>query len=267
MEKRQASSFYPHFGKDERPTVDRLVGLFNNLLFSQDEILTDFLDPGERDILKTIVGNSAFIQEFGGYPAAEKKRVFLSLEWKNLRPEDYQVQLFTIEYPKRFNSLSHSSILGTLANSGIETSTFGDIINDDNGNWQFFGKRELNDFFTEQIERIGRSKVRIKPVDLKDLLEVEDDSVERTEIVASLRIDAILAGLSKNSRTQIKKTIEAQEVKLNWHEITNSNIMVKVDDVISLRHFGRMQIISIATTKKGKYKVVLKLWQTKRRTN
>lgn len=33
MEKRQASSFYPHFKEEERPTIDKLVGLFNSLLF------------------------------------------------------------------------------------------------------------------------------------------------------------------------------------------------------------------------------------------
>ena len=40
--------------------------------------------------------------------------------------------------------------------------------------------------------------------------------------------------------------------------------MVKEDDVLSLRHFGRVLIENVSATRKGKYKVVLKLWQTKK---
>ncbi|RVU70299.1 RNA-binding protein [Lactobacillus xujianguonis] len=264
MEKRQASSFYPHFDTEERPTIDYLVGLFNNLVFKKQSILTDFLDPGQREILKTIVGNDAFIQEFGGYEGAEKKRVYLSEEWENLSPQDYQITPLEINYPQKFLQLRHGAILGTLANSGISLDTFGDIITDGNGNWQFFVKAELLDFFTEQIDRIGRAHVKIVPISLKKVLEPEDNSVEVTAIVASLRADAILAGVSKQSRGQIKQAVEAGLVKLNWHDLENSNIMVKVKDVLSLRHFGRLQIIDIVTTRKGKYRVVFKLWQTQK---
>ncbi|GAA3628613.1 YlmH/Sll1252 family protein [Lactobacillus hamsteri] len=265
MEKRQASSFYPHFSQEERPTIDKLVGLFNNLVFKHQNILTDFLDPGERDILKTIVGNDAFIQEFGGYKNAEKKRVYLSEEWVNLTPKDYQVTAFNIEYPTKFTQLNHSSILGALANSGIEMDTFGDIITDGEGEWQFFGKSELTSFFTEQIDRIGKTQVKVRPILFKNILEPQDDSEERTEIVASLRIDAVLARVSKQSRGQVQKSIEAKEVKLNWHDVQNSNIMVEANDVLSLRHFGRLQIEDIVSTRKGKYRVVLRIWQTKKK--
>ena len=72
MERRQASKFYPHFNQEERPVIDYFTGLFNQLIFKHESILTDFLDPAKRDILRTIVGNDAFIQEYGGYPDAEK---------------------------------------------------------------------------------------------------------------------------------------------------------------------------------------------------
>ena len=106
--------------------------------------------------------------------------------------------------------------------------------------------------------------MKIKEIPLRNILISEDDSVQKTEIIASLRIDAVLAGLSKNSRGQIKKAIKNKLVKINWHGTEDSNIMVKVGDVLSLRHFGRSKIMDISATRKGKYKVVLKVWQTKR---
>ncbi len=126
MERRQASKFYPHF---------------NQLIFKHESILTDFLDPAKRDILKTIVGNDAFIQEYGGYSDAEKKRVFLSEEWVSLRPDDYQIQPYEIDYPQKFIQINHSAVLGTLANSGIDTDTFGDIITDGMASGSFLLKK------------------------------------------------------------------------------------------------------------------------------
>lgn len=264
MERRQASKFYPHFNQEERPVIDYFTGLFNQLIFKHEPILTDFLDPGKRAILRTIVGNDAFVQEYGGYPNAEKKRVYLSEEWLNLRPSDYQIQPYEIEYPQKFTKINYSVILGTLANSGIDTSIFGDIINDNQGKWQFFTKKEITEFFEEQIDRIGRAKVKLRPISFKEVLVSEDDSIEKTKIVASMRIDAVLSGISRQSRGQIQKMINSQLVKLNWHEIADSNIMIKEDDVLSLRHFGRILIEDVSTTRKGKYKVVLRLWQTKK---
>lgn len=264
MQRRQASKFYPHFNQEERPVIDYFTGLFNQLIFKHQPILTDFLDPGKRTILKTIIGNDAFMQEYGGYATAEKKRVYLSEEWLNLRPSDYEIQPYEIEYPQKFNKINHSAVLGTLANSGIDTDTFGDIITDGQGRWQFFAKKELEDFFEEQIDRVGKSQVKLKPIAFKEVLIPEDDSVEKTEIVASMRIDAVLSGISKQSRGQIQKMIEAHLVKLNWHDVADSNIMVKENNVLSLRHFGRILLEDISATRKGKYKVVLKLWQTKK---
>ncbi|WP_254260894.1 S4 domain-containing protein, partial [Lactobacillus helveticus] len=129
----------------------------------------------------------------------------------------------------------------------------------------FFAKKELVDFFEEQITRIGRAQVKLKEITFKDVLVPEDDSTEKTEIVASMRIDAVLSSISKQSRGQIQKLIENHLVKLNWHDIADSNIMVKENDILSLRHFGRILIEDVSATRKGKYKVVLKLWQTKKR--
>lgn len=265
MQKRQASSFYPHFAENEKAEVDKFVGFFNRLLYGQEQLLTDFLDPGQRDILKTIMGHEIMVQEFGGWDQAEKKRVYLSRDWQNLLLTDYQVQPLAINYPQKFSQLTHSAILGSLANAGINLATFGDIITDGAGNWQVMVKKELTDFFTEQINRIGRVAVQLKPIPFTQVLTPVDDSQEITVVVSSLRLDNVLAKAARTSRGQIKQATAAGLVKLNWHQVTDSNIIMKVTDLASLRHFGRLQLLSLSATKKGKYRVVLKLWQTKRR--
>ena len=251
----------------DQKTVDKMNGLINNVLGKHEEVLTDFLDPGERDILKKIAKTEVCLQSFGGYSNAEKKRVFITEDWDTIAPSSYQIIVFNVEYPQKFACLSHSAILGSLANAGIETSTFGDIITDGNGRWQFFAKSELKDFFQHEINHIGKTKVRIRPSLNQKVIIIDDESEMLTAIVSSLRLDAVLASITHESRQQIKANISNNLVKLNWHSVKDFNIMVDEDDVLSLRHFGRCKITDISTTRKGKHKVVYKLWQTKRKNH
>ena len=251
----------------DQKTVDKMNGLINNVLGKHEEVLTDFLDPGERDILKKIARTEVCLQSFGGYSNAEKKRVFITEDWNTIAPSSYQITVFNIEYPQKFACLTHSAILGSLANAGIETSTFGDIITDGDGRWQFFAKSELKDFFQHEINHIGKTKVRIRPSLNQKVIIIDDESEMLTAIVSSLRLDAVLASITHESRQQIKANISNNLVKLNWHSVKDFNIMVDEDDVLSLRHFGRCKITDISTTRKGKHKVVYKLWQTKRKNH
>lgn len=264
MKKRQASKFYPYFDSKEKSVIDKMTGFFNSIIFKHNSILTDFLNPGERAILKTVSGKELFMQENGGYPNAEKQRVFLSEDWSNTAKINYEITPCVINYSRKFMELTHSSILGSLANSGIETDTFGDIITDGKGNWQIFVKTELVEFFQKEIQLIGHVRVKIEPISNADILIPQDDSLTRSVVIASLRIDALLSSINNQSRKQVKNAIMTNLVKLNWHGIKDSNIIVKESDLISLRHFGRCQIVRITKTRKGKYKVVLKLWLTKK---
>lgn len=265
MIKRQASSFYPHFSQAEKPEVDKFVGFFNEILYHGEPILTDFLDPGQRDILQTVFGKEFFLQEFGGYPDAEKKRLYISSQWENLTPSDYQVTPLAISYPQKFDQLSHSAVLGSLANSGVKLDTFGDILTDGQGNWQVMVETSLLDFFTQQIDRMGRVHVHLTPVRLGQVQKPVDDSYLGQEVVSSLRLDAVLAKVARSSRTKVQQELALGLVKLNWHQRQDSNIMIKAKDMISLRHFGRLQVEEIAATKKGKYRVVLRIWQKRRK--
>lgn len=93
----------------------------------------------------------------------------------------------------------------------------------------------------------------------------EDDSKELSVITISLRLDAVVSAVTNLSRSQVKKMIEDGEVKLNWHLVAQSNIIVSVQDMLSIRHYGRYEIINLTTTKKGKKRLEIKAWQAKKR--
>lgn len=265
VEKRQASSFYQHFDSQERPVVDYYTGLFNQFLFKGESILTEFLNPRERFIFKKIVGNEAQILEDGGYPHAEKKRIYLT-EWGNsISRDDFAITPLNIIYNKKWDKITHSQILGVLTHLGVDTSTFGDIITDSEGNWQFFVKTSLSEFFIKNISRIGSSKVKIESIPRKQVVEVNDDSVESVATSISLRLDTVVAAATHLSRSQVKDRLLTKMIKLNWHDVTESNIIINVNDVLSIRQFGRVKIINISATKKGKYRLTLKIWKSRKR--
>lgn len=161
--------------------------------------------------------------------------------------------------------MTHSQILGVLANSGVEISSFGDIINDEEDNWQIFVKKDLTDFFIQNITRIGRSKVKLKPISRNEVLNVADDATSKSAVSISLRLDAVIASAANMSRSQVKESINNGNIKLNWHVVQESNIIVNVYDILSIRHFGRIQLEKISHTSKGKYRLEFKVWQTKKR--
>lgn len=81
----------------------------------------------------------------------------------------------------------------------------------------------------------------------------EDDSKELSVITISLRLDAVVSAVTNLSRSQVKKMIEDGEVKLNWHLVAQSNIIVSDEN------------INLTTTKKGKKRLEIKAWQAKKR--
>lgn len=265
IEKRQASSFYQHFDIKEKPIVDRYVGFFNRFLFQNEPILTDFLNPREAYIFKEIIGGYGQIYEYGGYEEAEKKRLLLC-DWKTA----YDINIFNvtpveIEYNKKWNKITHSQILGVLSNLGIESNTFGDIITDKENNWQFFAKSELKDFFVEQIDRIGHIKVKLKEIIPKQVLQIKDDSQEKETISVSMRLDTVVSAITNWSRSQTKKILSDNDIKLNWHDVVESHIIINMGDVLSILHFGRVKILNVTATRKGKFKIFYKIWQSKKR--
>lgn len=98
---------------------------------------------------------------------------------------------------------------------------------------------------------MGPVKVRLEEKPLKDSLEAEDNSEIISAVASSMRLDAVLAALSNKSRSQVKEALEAGEVRLNWHEEEKGESLLKVGDILSLRRFGRVKLLSVQPSKKA----------------
>lgn len=248
-----------HFRKDEATFLDYCNGLNIQARNQYRPFLTNFLNPRQAYILQVI--NNSYtdlgLKLFGGYLGSEMRRGLIYPKYLSPKLSDFKIVLAEVNYPMKFNHLKHSQILGTLMSSGIKRNVIGDIITD-GFRWQFFLEKRMKTFLRFQIRRINRNRVALSFLNLKDAVKPKNDWKNKFAVVASLRIDAIISAGFNISRTESKNLVTHNHVKLNWELINHPNILVHVQDILSIRHFGRLKIKDIkGKSKKNKIKIIL----------
>ena len=88
----------------------------------------------------------------GGIEGAERQRVLLFPDYYSLEQTDFQICLFEIVYPKKFITLEHRQILGTLMSLGLRREKFGDILIQ-NDQIQFIAAEEIRTYLSVNLEK------------------------------------------------------------------------------------------------------------------
>ncbi|MFD1465236.1 RNA-binding protein [Lapidilactobacillus mulanensis] len=252
------SAVFQHFRPEERPFIERINDWRNQAVNEYRPILTDFLDPRQIFLIETVIGktdDSFKYSQDGGYNQSERKRVIFAPDYFTPQSSDYHIQLFEIKYPIKFATLSHGRILGTLINSGVDRSQFGDIITDGE-TWQFFGVEAMTSFFVEQITKIGSINVRVELVPILDAVIPVVDWQEESIVTTSMRLDTIISETFNISRQRAKELVEDQRVQVNWSINQHPDFQVDLLDMLSVRKFGRVQLLDVlGRTRKERYKL------------
>ncbi|EXJ22850.1 hypothetical protein, contains S4-like RNA binding domain protein [Alkalibacterium sp. AK22] len=250
---------YQHFRPEEKAFIDQVTDWLRQVEMQYTPYLTPFLDPREQFIVKSIAGqhDEVKINSYGGYEAAERSRLYLSPAYFEPEQNDFEIKIAEIRYPKKFAELSHGKILGTLMGAGVERSTIGDIVSDGE-RWQFFAEASIMDFLTASVTKIGNVSIQLEECPYTAIILPKDTWEERHEIVSSLRLDVVLAGVFNISRQRSKELISAGKVKVNWHETERPDMPLGVHDVVSIRGYGRVRLQNIeGKTKKEKIRLNL----------
>ncbi|MBM4764005.1 RNA-binding protein [Bacillus sp. B15-48] len=251
-------NLYQHFRSEEREFIDQVIGWKHDVEYSYASKLTDFLDPREQLIVKTIIGNHSDVKWsfFGGSEYTERQRALLFPEYMEPVQEDFQVSLFELDYAKKFVSIEHRQVLGSLMSLGLKRGKFGDIwINGDR--IQFFAAAEISDYVRLQLDRVGRAGITLKEVPLIEAIKPEETWREISVTVSSLRLDTLLSAIYNVSRQKAQTYIQHGGVKVNWTSIENVAFECGEGDTLSVRGHGRAKIVTIeGKTKKEKWRVI-----------
>jgi RNA-binding protein YlmH len=250
-------SIYQHFRPEEKEFVDQVLNWKDFVENAYALKLTDFLDPREQHILQIIIGQNSNVkcEFFGGVPDSERKRALLIPEYGTAEIEDYQIQLFEIDYPGKFITIEHPQVLGSMMSLGLKRTKFGDILFQDK-KIQIFVAGEVSEYVKTQVQSIGRATVTLSPIELENAIRSKDAWEEESITISSLRLDTIVSGIHHVSRQKSQTLIQHGLVKVNWTTIENPSFECEIGDLISARNFGRVKILSIdGKTKKEKWRI------------
>ncbi len=218
---------------------------------------SDFLNLNELNIYHTIKNTLYSNSEvFGGYENAERQMIAfipdaLMFEW------DYPIKCIHIvpKYPKFAEKLTHRDILGALMNLGIERNRLGDILCFEQ-DYYVFCDETIYSFIIGEISQIKHTMVDLSEESNYRRLQANIQLEEQYDMIASNRIDCIIAKAFHLSRSEAAAYLAAEKVFINGKCITNCNQSCMDGAIVSVRGKSRFVFESCNTTsKKGKLRV------------
>lgn len=221
--------------------VSRLYDALKASNIRQEPILTSFLSLPEQEVAKTILSRKTDYTFYGGYDHAERCQAIL----KGTK-EDTDIVCLT---SRLYETVTHPQVLGALMHMGIDRGQIGDI-RIDQDTLHIFCRKALAPFICAQLTRAGKASLHLE--------ETEEASMEATgvEIVtivaASPRLDAVVAGLARCSRSMAAEKIRTGDIKVNDVPVVRNGTLCN-NDFVSIRRCGHFRYLGkTADTKKGR---------------
>ncbi len=216
----------------------RFTDIISNIINSRKSVCLRFLTLDEQTHLSRI--KDAVLD--GGYKDAERKRAYLfGAKLGNIIP-------VKIIYNQKYLTLSHQNILGTLLSLGITLDSIGDILPKQG---VFFITEEISKEIFTSFREINHVAIDLEV--FKGDVHSEKELEEHRTTVESMRLDLIISKICKTSRSDAQTLIQKELIKLNHQIHIKPTTLIKNKDIISIRKYGRFQIIdSSSRSKKGK---------------
>ena len=220
---------------------------------------TDFLNLAEQDLVDKFLKRINFKNYyfFGGAGEAERKILIVYpeklTEEMTRKNHSKMISVIKITLPIALDEeYDHRRYL--IMKLGVEREKIGDISVKSKGA-EIVIKNEVQKFLIQNLGSLTRfSSADIEVIDIEDLQKIEAQKVEITEIVASLRLDNIVASLARTSRNKAVDMLEQERVFLNFKNETKASKSVKVGDIITIRGKGRFVFKEISgNTRKGRF--------------
>ncbi len=215
---------------------------------------TSFLSPNMVSfVIENFNDNNIEVKLFGGYENAE--RVVLGFNPKNNEFIDYNIEVLKMTYNKKYSrELKHSDFLGSLMGLSIKRELIGDIIIEEECAYVFVCDT-ISNFIIENLKKIGRTNINIEKFK-EDVQFLVKEQEEFKTTVSSLRCDVVLAKVFNLSRGEVKELFDSGKVFINWVNIFDIAKLIKENDVVTLRGFGRIKYLgSNGINKKAKISI------------
>lgn len=224
---------------------------------------SDFLSIAEQDTLSRThfpAGSAPYALD-GGYEAAERRlAVFGSEEQLGYPPAPPACWVGVRPASEKFaDDLSHRDFLGSLTGLGLDRSALGDIVVSGNTG-AIYCLDTAAELITSELRQVKRTTVRCSRMATPP--EGLSEPPEATEVVvASLRLDAMVAAVYKLSRSQSQELFERERVFVNSRAAASPSACPSDGDIISVRGQGRFIYEGTAReTKKNRLRITVRIY-------
>ena len=222
---------------------------------------TAFLTPAERMELQNAPSlRSAAVVYSGGGTECERTCAFFLpfyLTAEELDPSEY---ISAVHFRSFFGEPGHRDYLGALLALGVRREWVGDIRIRGAEAWVFCLPSVAPALL--ELEQVGRTGVKAAAVELAAVPVPERKVRPVTFTVQSARLDAVVSGMFRLSRTSAAAQIRAGAVHLNYTECLRPDAPVAPGDVLSLRGAGKGSVTEVGgMSRKGRQFVTAELWQ------
>lgn len=235
----------------------RLIDLSKQANIKGIVTFSDFLNLNEQNIYhmskKELYTNT---KAFGGYENAERQMIAFipdALYYEFYYPIKC-IHIFP-KYPKFAEKLTHRDVLGAIMHLGIERNRLGDILclGDD---YYVFCDEDIFPFIMTELSKIRHTMVDLSEETEYAHLQANISLEERYDMIASNRIDAIVAKAFHLSRSEAAELLMSEKVFINGKCITNCNQSCENGAIVSVRGKARFVFEDCnSTSKKGKMRV------------
>lgn len=222
-----------------------------------------FLNLNEQTIYHTNQSHLYSKSEyFGGYDGAERQMIAFIPDafcyaW------EYPIRCIRIvpKNTKFSEKLSHRDVLGALMHLGMERNRLGDILCLEDA-YYVFCEASVFPFIMEELQKIKHTMVVLSEEKEYRTLQANISFEEEYSLIASNRIDCIIAKACRLSRSEAVEFLMAEKVFLNGKCVTNCNLSCEDGAIISVR--GKCRFIfenANTVSKKGKLRVKFSFYQ------
>lgn len=245
-----------------RKILDSATKAYNQNIYTY----TGFLGISELAIYHSMAKELSFISSrcFGGNESCERQMIQFGSKEELGYSEEFPINIIKISpvSPKFAESLGHRDYLGALMNTGIERSLLGDIIIKDTHAYLFCAKH-ISDFIEKNVFTIKHTNITCinitNDMDTSDIEGIKPKLKDVELIAASPRVDAVVASISKLSRSNTIELFDAKKIYINGICNENKSYQLKPDDILVIRGIGKFIYLGCGNeTRKGRVYVHLK---------
>lgn len=260
------------------------ISLADDAMRSWSTTSSNFLSPsyilGICTSFRDVSGIS--VHTYGGYPQAEKRKVFFDRIDQDLGVSDgaalienylgisvnpslvditeNHINLVEITGNFVFNKLNPEEFADAIVSScNVRADELGDIITiGDRGCQVLVDQSVTPNIVSLDNAKIGGVLIQCKQIPLLDIAVRPPVLKEMSTVEQSIRLDAIVSAAFGLSRSKISKLVVGGDVLVDWKVMVNPAYNIQKNQMIFMKGHGRVVIQDISKTSKDRFRVKFK---------